>query len=143
MEAGANTAPTGVKAIEFRVAEFTVSGAEPLTPPKAALMVTLPALTAVTIPLLPAVLLTFANAVLLEDQVTLLVIVWVLESLNTPVAMKGSVVPGAMERPDGVTEMDCTVASDTVSVIEPLIETETRVAVIVDSPVLTPVAVLF
>ena len=106
-------------------------------------MVTVPALTAVTLPLLPAVLLTLANAVLFELQVTLLVIVWVLESLNTPVAMKGSVMPGAMERPDGVTAIDWMVASDTVSVIEPLIPTATRVAVIVDSPALTPVAVLF
>jgi hypothetical protein len=82
-----------------------------------------------------------AKVVLLDDQVTLLVIVCVLESLNEPVAMNGNWVPAAMERPEGVTEMDEMVASETTSVTEPL--TAFSVAEIVDWPGLTAAAVLF
>ena len=46
-----------------------------------------------------------------------------------------------MERPEGVTEMDEMVASETTSVTEPL--TAPSVAEMVDWPALTAVAVLF
>jgi hypothetical protein len=59
-------------------------------------------------------------------------------SLKTPVAANVNFVPGAMVRPEGVTEIDTIVALETLSVVEPLIESS--VAVIVVDPVVRPFA---
>lgn len=47
-----------------------------------------------------------------------------------PVATKVNLVPGAMLLPDGVTERDTIVASETTSVPEPLIEPSAAVSVV-------------
>jgi hypothetical protein len=65
-----NGAPGVVTAIEIKVAEVTVSGAEPVTPKKVALMLAVPAATPVTTPLLPDALFTVAAAVLSDVHVT-------------------------------------------------------------------------
>lgn len=88
LDAGASNASMGVRAIDESVAVSTVNDVEPLTVPRVPLIVAVPGATAVTIPLVPGVLLTFANAALLDAQVTSLVMVCVLPSLNEPVAMK-------------------------------------------------------
>jgi hypothetical protein len=59
-------------------------------------------------------------------------------SLNNPVAMNDNLVSGAMVRPEGVTVMDMIVASETSSVVEPLMEP--RVAAMVVVPGLRPFA---
>ena len=134
VDAGARTALGGVTAIETRVAELTVKSADPVTPLSVALMLAVPGATAVTWLTDP----TVATAVLSEAQVASRVTVCVLESLNVPVAANDNLVPGAMVRPIGVTEIDTRVALDTVRVIEAL--ADPSVAVIVDVPGARPFA---
>jgi hypothetical protein len=137
VEAGARTAWEGVTAIDVSVAPLTVKGAVPVTLPSVAPMFAVPALTPVTRP--PDVL-TVAAA-LSELHVTSDVRVCVLLSLNFPVALNASFVPGAIDLPKGVTVIETTVAfvtvSDTVGVKEP------NVAVIVVGPAASPFAMPF
>jgi len=70
----------GETAIETRVAFVTVNPVFPDTLPIAAVMVVLPADTPVARPLLPAVLEMVAMLAFDEDQVTELVMFWVLAS---------------------------------------------------------------
>src|SRR5271154_2212639 len=111
--------------MDFRVTEFTVKDADPVLPPKAALMFVVPGPMAVATPPPP----TVATAALLEGQVYSVVRTCVLESLNVPVAVNASSVPGAMVRPVGETEIDVTVAFVTSSVVVPLIVPKVAVMV--------------
>lgn len=126
---GASTAVAGVTEMEESVAELTLSGAEPKTPRNAAEMLAVPGPIAVAVlPAFPIV----ATARLSEAHVDSRVMTWVLLSLNKPTALKGSLVPGAMVRPEGLTEMDTSVAFVTSSMAEALMEPS--VAVIVEVP---------
>ena len=96
--------------IVLTVAVLTISEAVPVVPPKAAEMVAVapPGWTAVATPMLPVVLLMVATALLL-DHTTSCVMFWVVmlvPSLKVPIAVKVSVVSGAIVVPDGPTEMD-------------------------------------
>lgn len=117
----------GATAIDFRVTELTVRSEDPDLPPKAAVMLVVPAATAVTSPSGP----TVATAVSLDVQVASVVITCVLESLNVPVAVNDNSVPGAMVRPVGVTEMDTMVALETSRDVEPMIEPRVALMVVV------------
>lgn len=128
-ELGANSAVAGVTEIEDTVAAVTVSGADPETPLKVAMMLAVPGLTPVAMSVLLSIV---ATAVLSELNVTSLVIVWTLLSLNRPVAVKSSVVPTAIVCDDGMTVIDTIVAFVTLSVVELLMDP--RVAVIVELP---------
>lgn len=134
VDAGARTALGGVTAIETSVAELTVKGADPVTPLSVALMLAVPGDTPVTRLTDP----TVATAVLSEVQLASRVMFWVLESSNVPVAAKDNFDPGAMVRPKGVTEIDTSVALDTVRVTEAL--SDPSVAVMVDVPGARPLA---
>jgi len=104
----------GVTRMETSVAELTFSGAEPVAPLKIALIFAVPEPMPVAPPELPIV----ATAGLSDAQLTSVVMTCVLESLNRPVAVKASLVPGAIARPVGVTEIDRIVASLTSRVTE-------------------------
>jgi len=67
-EPGARIALGAVSVSDTSVAEFTVSGANPLTPPKLALMLVLPLLNPVAVRTEPPPLPTVATAVLLDVQ---------------------------------------------------------------------------
>ena len=67
-EPGARIALGAVSVSDTSVAEFTVSGANPLTPPKLALMLVLPLLNPVAVRIAPPPLPTVATAGLLEVQ---------------------------------------------------------------------------
>lgn len=131
---GASTALAGVTEMEVSVAELTFSGALPETPLKVAEILAVPGPIAVALP--PAA--TVVTAGLSEAQVESLVMTCLVRSLKTPVAAKANLVPGAMVRPEGVTEMDTIVALETLSVVEPLIESS--VAVMVVDPGVRPFA---
>lgn len=125
----------GVTPIETSVAALTFSGAEPLTEFSVAEMFATPLATPVAT---PPVLLTVATGVLSEAQDASLVMTCDVESLNEPVAVKLCFVPGAIVRPDGVTEIDTTLAFVTLNGAEPV--TDPSVAVIVVRPGATPLA---
>ena len=134
LELGARTVEVGATAIELSVAPVTVSGALPVTPPNVALMLAVPAATPSTIP----AALTVAAAVLSETQVALDVMTCVLPSLNCAVAVNPSLLPGAIECPDGVTVIVEAVAFVTVSVTDGV--KVPIVAVIAVGPALIPLA---
>src|SRR5262245_45192446 len=80
----------GVTAIDERVAFDTVRVVDPWTPEKVAEMVVVPTATPVARPWLPAALEIVAAAVLDEAQVTWVVRLCVVASLNRPVAWNWS-----------------------------------------------------
>jgi hypothetical protein len=101
----------GATAKDFRVAELTVKGAEPvaLAPAKlnVALIVVVPEPAPTARPALLPELLTVATPVLLDCQDwTLEVMSCVEESLKTPVALKVWCPPIGIVRGDGVTTRD-------------------------------------
>src|SRR5581483_6990544 len=112
----------------------TVSTVEPLTDPKVALIVLVPAATPVAS---PAVVIV-ATEVVPDAHVTWLVTFCVLLSVYVPVAVNCCVVPLAIDGFAGVTAIDCNAAAVTVSTVEPL--TEPNVALIVLVPTPAPVA---
>jgi hypothetical protein len=124
----------GLTVIETKCAVETVSVVEPLTDPKAAVMVLFPVATLVARPRA----LIVATADEDELQSTDAVRSCVLESLNVPVAVNCFVVPTAMLPLAGVTTIETSVAAVTVSDAVPL--TDPEVAVIVAVPVPTPAA---
>src|SRR6266478_1851567 len=130
----------GVTAMDTSVATVTVSVVEPVTLPEVAWMVALPVPAAVAS---PAVLL-LATVALSEVQVTELVRFCVLVSLNVPVAVNCWVVPLGIEGLAGVTAMDTSVATVTVSVVEPvtLPEVAWMVALPVPAAVASPAVLL-
>jgi hypothetical protein len=128
-ELGASSAVAGVMEIDVIVAAVTLSGADPETPLKVAMMLAVPGPTAVAA---SVVLSMVATAVLSELNVTSFVIFWTLLSLNRPVAVKSSVVPTAIVCDGGMTVIDTIVAFVTLSVVELLMDP--RVAVIVELP---------
>ncbi len=91
----------------------------------------------------PAALIV-ATVVVNELQVTELVRFWVLVSLNVPVAVNCWVVPLGIEGLTGVTAMDTSVATVTVSVVEPvtLPEVAWMVALPVPAAVASPAVLL-
>lgn len=134
VEAGASSAVAGVTAIDERVAELTFSGAEPPTDMRVAEILAIPGAIAVA----TALPLIVATLVVSDVQTTSLVITCEAASLNNPVAEKFCLVPGAIVRPGGVTEMDTIVASVTANCTE--VVTLPRVAVIVTNPGAIPLA---
>jgi hypothetical protein len=122
--------------IEVNVAAVTVSGTLAETrAPSVAVMFADPTPTALATPLL----LTLATDVLSEVHVTILVRFCFVPSLYRPIAVKDSVKPFATPGAGGVTEMDCSTAEVTVSVLLLLTVPHTlataQVAVIVLVPV--------
>lgn len=81
-----------------------------------------------------------ATPELSEFQVTLLVITWLVESLKIPVAVKPCFVPAAIDRPEGVTEIETKVAFVTVRTTDALNVPNVAVMVAVPgaSPLITP-----
>jgi len=114
----------GVTAMEVSVAEVSV--VEPVTSPKAAVMVVEPAATAVARP--EAVMV--AAPVFDELQVTNVVRSWVALFDSVPLALNCWLVPMAMLGEAGVTVMDDSAA--TVRVVE--LDTPPEVAVMVEEP---------
>lgn len=133
VEPGDTIALAGDTASDTRVAELTVNVEKPVTPPKLALMFAVPGPTPVTVrgprpPPLPSV----ATDVLLDVQLQLPVITWVVESENSPVAVKLFCPPTGTVTPVGVTEIDEMVALVTVRFVVPL--TVPKVAVMMVVP---------
>jgi hypothetical protein len=124
----------GLTPIETTIAGVTVSVVDPLTPPRVAVIVTVPV--AIEVP--SALELTVPTAVLLEFQVEEAVRSWVLPSVKTPVALNCWVVPSAMDGPGGFTVIETKAATLTVRVVEPEIELD--VAEMLDVPLATLVA---
>ncbi len=122
----------GLMVMETRCAVETVSPVEPLTEPKVALMVVLPA---ATLEARPCALMV-AAAALRDVQVTVVVMSCVLLSVKVPVAVNCLVVPTAMLEFAGVTAMETRVAALTVSVAVPLTPPDEAVMVAVPVPVL-------
>lgn len=106
----------GVTAIDVTVAAVIVTVSVPLTPPLAAMIVAVPALTPVTRP----EALTVATAVFDEDHITCEPTSLVALSEKVPVAFNCWVVPAAKDGFVGVTAIDSSVAAVTASVAEPL-----------------------
>jgi hypothetical protein len=124
----------GIKVMEDRVAEVTVSVVLPEILPEVAVMVAVPAKTDVARPLL----LTVATDVFDEVQVTCMLTSWLVPSEYLPVAINCWVVPAGMLGVAGVTIMEDRVAEVTVRVVLPEIFPE--VAVMVALPAETQVA---
>ena len=122
----------GVTAMLWRVAAVTVSTVEPLTSPRVALMLDVPAAT----PWARPAALIVATEVVAEAQVTGPVRSAVEASRYVPVAVNCWVAPAAIEGLAGVTAMLCRVAAVTVRTVEPL--TTPRVALMVLVPAATP-----
>ncbi len=120
--------------VENGDAAVTVSVVDPLIEPEVAVIVVLPCATLVANP----AALIVAALVVPELHVTVAVRFCVELSLYVPVAVNCSVVPALIEGLAGVTAIDTKVAAVTVSEVEPLIEPD--VAVIVVLPCATLVA---
>ena len=116
----------------------TVKLVESLIEFKLAVMVVVPAPALVAKPLLPEILLIVATDVTEELHSTAVVSSWLVLLLSVPVAVNCWVVPSEMEVLSGVTSSDTRTGAVTVSVVEPLIEPD--VAVMVVLPVATLVA---
>jgi len=127
----------GVIARDTRVAEVTVSVADPDVLPDVAVIVVEPAATDVALPLEPAALLMAATVAFDELQDTVVVRFCVEPSEYVPVAVNCLVVPSAMLVLVGVTAMDTSVAEVTASEVDPEIFPD--VAVIVVEPAATEV----
>ena len=130
----ANDAFAGVIASDTSAAGPTVSVAEPLMLPEAAVIVVLP------LPIEEATpeLLTLATLEDDELQFTEPVRFWVLPSLNVPIAPNCWLPPKGMLAVTGVTAIDIRTGAVTVKVVVPVVDPE--VAVIVVAPWLTLVA---
>ena len=126
-------AVAGVTAIEFRVVAVTVRVAVPDIPPKAAVMVVVPAATAVAMPLL----LIVATPVLDEFQVTCAVISRLVPSEYVQVAVSCWVLPTTLLAVAGVIAMESSVTVVTVRVVVSV--TVPLVAVMVVVPAATAV----
>ena len=124
----------GLTVMETRYAVETVSPVDPLTAPKTALIVLLPAITLVRRPWPLIVAAAGFEEVQTADPVTSCVLL----SLNVPVAANCFVVPTAMLEFAGVTAIEIKLAPVMVSEAVPL--TELELAVIVVKPVPTLVA---
>lgn len=125
----------GLTAMETSVAGLTLSGAEPLMEFSVAEIFATPFPMPVATPL---PLLTVATAVLSDAQVTSLVMICDVASLNDPVAEKPCFVPSAIVLPDGVTDIVTMLAFVTLNGSESV--TDPKVAVIVVRPGATPLA---
>ena len=104
------------------------------TPPRVALIVDVPELSALARPA------EFMDAIAgaLDAHATVAVMFCMLPSLYVPVAENCCVVPATIEAFVGVIAIDCKVAAVTVSTVEPVIDDD--VAVIVEVPTPAPVA---
>jgi hypothetical protein len=85
--------------MDCRIAEFTVTCAEPVTPSNTAAMLVVPWLKLIATPLE----LTDTTLGELELQVTFVPMSCVVPSLNAPVASKNSWIPTGIEASEGVT----------------------------------------
>jgi len=124
----------GVTASETSVAPLTFSGAEPEMPPRVALMLAVPAPTPSAVP----TVLTVATLAASEDQTASVVITCVEPSLKVAVAVKVSLLFGAIVCPNGVTVIVETVALVTVRIAVCVLEP--MVAVTVVEPTVKPLA---
>jgi len=128
----------GVIPIDTSVAAVTVSVVDPETPPAVAETVVEPTRAADAKPDEPEALLIDATVVFAEDQATELVRSCVEPSVYTPVAANCCAVPAAIDGFPGVTPIDTSVATVTVSVVDP--ETPPAVAEMVVVPTPAEVA---
>jgi hypothetical protein len=104
------------------------------TPPRVALIVDVPELSALA---KPAEFMV-AIAGVLDVQTTVAAMFCMLPSLYVPVAENCCVVPATIEVFVGAIAIDCNVAAVTVSTVEPLIDDDA--AVIVEVPTPAPLA---
>jgi hypothetical protein len=134
----------GVTAIDCSVGAGTVNTVDPTTDPEVALIVLVPAAKADANP--PAVIV--AVAVVAEAHVTEAVRFCVLLSLYVPVAVNCCVDPLATDGFAGVTAMDCSDATVSVSVALPVpamlvaLTVTAEVPAAVGVPEINPVALL-
>ena len=126
----------GVTAIETSPAEVTVSTTLPLIDPDVALTLAVPVATLVAKPWLLLALLMVAVETLSELHCTADVKSSVLPSVRVPVAMNCCVVPSGMEARAGVTAMDTRVGEVTVTEVDPTIDPEVAVTLVL--PAVTP-----
>src|SRR5258708_32906349 len=124
----------GLTVMDTSEVAFTERVVAPLTVPRVALMLVVPAPTPVATP----DALIVANPRPLDAQVTEAVRSCVLLSVNVPLAVNACVVPSGMEVLTGFTAIESKAAGATVKVVSPLMLP--AVAVIVLAPVLTPIA---
>jgi hypothetical protein len=124
----------GERDSETKVAESTVNAAEPVTPPKLALMFVVPAATPVAARVAPPPLPTVATEVSLDVHLLLAVTSCVVESENRPVALKPFCAPMGIVAPEGVTEMDEIVALVTVKFTDALTGPRIAVMTVVPDP---------
>lgn len=117
----------------FVNAAFTVSVVEPVTDPCVAVIVEDPAPTLVASPGVPAALLIVATLVADDDQVTVLVMVWMLPSEYVPVAVNCWLVPNVTEGIGGSTVIETKVGGAVVTVrsVDPTIFPEVALIVLV------------
>jgi hypothetical protein len=117
----------GVTAMDFSVGAVTVSVVEPVIELEVAVIVVVPVAIVVASPLPPMV----AAPALLEVHLTEPVMFCVVPLLKVPVAVYCTVPPAAIEALAGVTAIDCSVAPVIVSRVEPVMEPEVAVMVVV------------
>ncbi len=123
----------GERLTDAKDAVVTVKVVEPVTEPKAALIVAVPPPAPVAVePLM------VATAVSEEDHLASVDMFSVLPSLKLPVAVNCRVPPTAMVGPVGVTTMETRVASVTVKLVEVVIDP--KAAVIVEEPTASALA---
>lgn len=124
----ATLALAGVICSDTSAADSTTTAIVPLIEPSCALMVALPADCPVSWP----ALLTLATLPADELQLTELVIVWVLPSLNVPVAVQPSVDAAARTALGGVTAIETSVTELTVNGVDAV--TPSSVALMLELP---------
>ncbi len=139
MPIGAIEEEAGVMEIAVRVAALTLNVVEPVTGPKVAPIVVVPAATPVAIPGGPEVVMVAAAALELVQCVSS-VMSCVVPSLKNPLADIVSCVSGAMVGVEGKITMLLIVAPVTFSVALPAIDVAGSVAEIVALPIPTPLA---
>ena len=142
-ESTVKPATPGVTVIDVSVAELTVSGTDSVAvaPPNvnvAEIVVAPPGATPVATPTLPAALLMVATPVLLLAHTTSCVMFCVLASLKVPMAVKPSVVNGAIVVLEDPTVIDWMVAVVTSSAAVPLRDSNVAVIVAAGNPPATP-----
>ncbi len=128
----------GETAIDRKTAALTVRTDEPVTPLSVALIVEGPIATPVAKPCDPAVFEIVATEGVAEAHVTWLVRFCVELSEYVPLAVNCSVSPLGTLGFTGETAIDCKTAALTVSTVE--LVTPLSVALIVEVPIITPVA---
>src|ERR1700729_469605 len=128
----------GLTATAARTRLVTVRLADPVTPPRVALMIVLPLPVVAVLPFVPGELLTVATLAIDELQCTELVRSCDDPSVNVPTAVNSCLNPKGIATTAGLTVMDTMDAGETVTVPDPV--TPPRVALMIAAPVAREVA---